>query len=310
MNFHRYSTCVCLFALCTLAQQTPRRTAVRGEVQGALPNDAQVELHPCAGGGPPPASSMVTATGTFELRDLEPGCYRVSVVAAATGRSFYESVHEVNGQGGLQIRLRESKPDRPASTGVALGALRPKPSKKATKLLHAASGLSAQRDYAGAAAKLQEAIAKEPTFAEAHANLGAQLVRLGQPENALAEFEHARLLGLSNAPLHTNVAAALLELKRLPEAEVAVQTALRDDDTYHQAHFIMGQIAVRSGRPAALAATHFRRATPLPGARIMLAQVLDRLGQRREAVAELNAYLDSGHTTYRPVAEKLLKAWR
>lgn len=312
MKFHFYPKCVLLFTSCLLAQQTPRRSSVRGEVRGYLPADAQVEISACTGGGAAgyPASA-IHPSGSFELRDVEPGCYRVSVVAGTSGHRLYESIHDLSGtNGSLELRLRESENERPAASGISLAALRPKPSKKAARLLEDAGRLSRQGDYQGAAVKLRQAIEREPAFAEAHINLGAQLMRLGQPEAALAEFEQGRLLGIASAPLLTNIAAAHLELRRLPESEAALRDAFRADADYPQAHFILAQVLLRQKQSPQLALQHFRRAAGLPGARIMVAQLLAHLGQREAAAAELRIYLESGHPTYRPAAEKLLLSLR
>ena len=312
MKFHFYPKCVLLFASCLLAQQSPRRSSVRGEVRGSVPPDAQVEIQACTGGsaGGFPASA-INPSGAFELRDVEAGCYRVSVVAGTSGNRLYESIHDLNGtHGSLELRLRESKVERPVASGISLAALRPKPSKKAAHLLEDAGRLSREGHYQEAAGKLRQAIEREPAFAEAHINLGAQLMRLGQPEVALAEFEQGRLLGIASAPLLTNIAAAQLELRRLPESEAALREAFRADEAYPQAHFILAQVLLRQKQSPQLALQHFRRAATLPGARVMVAQLLAHLGQHEAAAAELRAYLDSGHATYRPAAEKMLKSLR
>jgi Tfp pilus assembly protein PilF len=161
-------------------------------------------------------------------------------------------------------------------------------------------------DYAAAADKLRDALRIHPSFAEAHINLGAQLVRLGRPAEALEEFEAARLLGVSNAALWTNIAASRLHLQDVPAAAKAIETAFAQDAAYPQANFIGGQIALRQGAvPEALA--RFRRAESIPGARLMVAQILARTGQVQAARREIRTYLSSGHQSYREVAEKLMR---
>jgi len=307
MHFSRYPACA-FFLLWTVHAQNPKVMTLRGEVQGAVPIGTEVELQPCSGGKPTTLNGSINASGGFEVRDVEPGCYRVKVFTPMSGRSHYESIHEVNG--GLQIRLKEDKPERPVSGPVSLAALRPKPTKKAMRAFGAASELSARGDAAGAETKLREALRLHPPFAEAHINLGAQLARQGRHTEAIESFEQARLLGIDAAALHANRAASLLELKRMPEALDAVRSALQLDPAYPQAHFLAGQITLRTNGALPDAERSFRSSLELPGSRIMLAQVLARRGQRAEARAVLSAYLDSGHAAYRPVALQLLQAFR
>jgi tetratricopeptide (TPR) repeat protein len=307
MKMTRYSTCVFWLA-CTLLGQNPRLSSVRGEVQGAVPQEAQVELQSCVGGQPGGNNvAQVAANGAFEFRGVEPGCYRVTVTSPLTGRKVYDSVHDVGRQtGGLELRVKETPAERPVAGGVALGQLRPKPPKKAVRQLEAAGRLSSAGQFAAAAEQLRATVAAYPSFAEAHINLGAQLARLGEPAAALAEFEQARLLGVDEAALWTNIAAAQLELKSLDAAQAAITNALGKDNTYPQAHFIAGQILLRRQRVDE-AIAEFRRAEGVPGSALMLAQIFLRTGHKPEAAQELKAYLASGHPTYRPVAERLLR---
>lgn len=302
----RYLTCV-FWLTCALLGQSPRLTNVRGELQGRVSSETQVEVTRCSG----PATDTVTAhvdpAGGFEFRNLESGCYQVSVVQAMTGRKLYQGVHDVGRHGdALLLRIEQPKQDRPVTGGVSLSALRPKPPKKAMRLFDQAAELSQRGGHAEAAEKLREVLRLHPAFAEAHINLGAQYSRMRQPAAALEEFEKARLLGIHTAPLWTNIATAHVEMQNLPAAQVALREALREDAEFPQAHFIAGQMSLRAGRVED-AAVHLKRAVALPAARIVLAQILTRTGRAGEAATELRAYLASGHAPYRAVAEKWLR---
>jgi tetratricopeptide (TPR) repeat protein len=185
---------------------------------------------------------------------------------------------------------------------VTLDALRPTPSKAAQRDLQTAAGLVARGDYAKALDKLQNLVRRNPAFAEACINLGVQLIRLNHYQPALAEFQQARLLGVNDAALHTNLACAWLGLQRVAEAEKAVDLAIASDNAYAPAHLVRGHLTLKTGGDLRDAETSFRQASALPMARVLLAQVLQRLGRHTEAASELAAYLATGDTAHRDLA--------
>jgi Flp pilus assembly protein TadD len=70
------------------------------------------------------------------------------------------------------------------------------------------------------------AIADQPGFAQAQANLGALLARLGQFDAAISEERSALAIHSEDPIAHTDLANALFETGHLDEAEVHYRAAL------------------------------------------------------------------------------------
>ena len=81
-------------------------------------------------------------------------------------------------------------------------------------------------DFAGALARLNEAVAKDPFAADAWVNRGAMLRQLGQLEEALQSYEAAEDLGESGGLAARGAAACLEQLGRGAEAVQRLDRAL------------------------------------------------------------------------------------
>ena len=80
-----------------------------------------------------------------------------------------------------------------------------------------------------AADAFREAIMRDPAAVIARANLGAVLLRLDRPAEALNAYEQAIALSPGLAPLHRGAARALFQLGYDEEADAAAREALRLD---------------------------------------------------------------------------------
>jgi tetratricopeptide (TPR) repeat protein len=116
--------------------------------------------------------------------------------------------------------------------------------------------------FGEAMAPLVKAIEVNPKAAPSYLGLGIASISLGRPDLALDALEHARQLDAKSYRVHFYLGLALTDLNRLDEAVVSLK----------EAH--------RLGVPAKFGA-----------ARLYLASVYTRRGQRREAAAELETYL-------------------
>jgi TolA-binding protein len=268
--------------VCSMEAQS-RVSVLRGEVRGSFPADAQVEMSPCSGGGQP-EMSMVSSTGSFEVRNLSAGCYRVTVVAQSSGKRLHESLMDIGpGTGSLELRTRETPaPARPLTGVVNAKVVRVPAPKKARTAFREAVRASVEGDRERAIVKLKEAIRMHPAFFEAHANLGTQYARLGRQEEALTEFEEARRLDDSSALIWTNCAASYLEVKRVADAEAALREAVRRDPAYPQAHYLLGHVAALKRDYAEARRQMAMVADQLPAAK----RALERIDARSRALAQ------------------------
>lgn len=151
-------------------------------------------------------------------------------------------------------------------------------------------------DYQTEVALWRDTVEKVPDNSRAHLNLGAALVRAGQPAAAASAFSTALQLEPDNANAHANLGSVLLESGRTSDAirhhEEAVR--LRPDDFTLRAN--LANALVQAGR-AADAIAHYRIAleNAPAAARAELHQNLglawSRLGASAEAIAHFEQAL-------------------
>lgn len=163
---------------------------------------------------------------------------------------------------------------------VSVAQLRHQPSQRALHAALKAGKLSEAGDYRGAATQLEKAVAFDPQFAEAHGNLGAQYLRLHEPEEAAQEFRRALELDPASAPQQANLALVLAQLGKTEEAAHWSRRALQTDSTNALAHYVLGCLLVGHAATFAEGAHHLELAAhELPAA----AHTLESLRQRLES---------------------------
>lgn len=163
---------------------------------------------------------------------------------------------------------------------------------RAEALFHDGNGLMAAGDWSGAEARLREALAIAPDFAEAHANLGILLDRRGAADEAAACHRRSLELNPAYAQTWLNLGANLAERKRFAEAESAYREALERDPQSAAAWSNLGVLyaclkhedeAERCHRTAIVLAPDYAKA------RFNLTYVLLRQGRFEEGWACLEA---------------------
>ena len=113
-------------------------------------------------------------------------------------------------------------------------------------------GLAAQQRGAWdeAARAYERAIAAEPQFAEAHANLGAVLMRLGRQAEAVAEYERALSIAPDLQAARINLGLAHFRAGAVRDAVRVFDAALARDPSSVQARQLLGLSLVEAGRHA------------------------------------------------------------
>jgi len=99
----------------------------------------------------------------------------------------------------------------------------------AEKLFHEANIALADGQVAAAENHLRQALALQPDFAEAHANLGWVLEQRGDVEGAEHAYRQALCLNPQQAQMHLNLGALLADQRRNDEAEACYRHALEID---------------------------------------------------------------------------------
>jgi Flp pilus assembly protein TadD len=149
-------------------------------------------------------------------------------------------------------------------------------------------------NFQSATDHLQKAIQIDPTFVQAHNNLGASYMVLNQFENAVTEFRKAIDLNTKMPEPYRNLGLGLFLLGRYQEAELAARQALQLSPQSGHAQYTLGRILAAEGSISAEAEHLLRESLgEFPEARLPLAQVLLNKGAPELAAAELSTYLKS-----------------
>jgi tetratricopeptide (TPR) repeat protein len=155
--------------------------------------------------------------------------------------------------------------------------------------------LDQQGDVAGAIAAHEAAVARDPSFAQAHLNLLLLYGRQQHWEKLEEHYQKAVALGFSLADVHYNYGYAQQQQGRWDQAEAAYRRALEADPLHAEAHVNLG-VALERRKDLPAAAGELRRAVEvqptLRVARFHLARVLLMLGQPKDAIAQLEQTLE------------------
>ena len=144
---------------------------------------------------------------------------------------------------------------------------------------------------AAAIREYQAALRIEPNYADAENNLGGVLLRQHRFGEAIAHYRAAVRINTDFLNC-VNLANALADAGRLPEAETAYQQALQLNPRFAQAHVNFG-MALQARGKAADAMTQFQAALELDAenepAHYNLANILAEAGKLPEAIAHYQA---------------------
>jgi hypothetical protein len=164
--------------------------------------------------------------GQFQLDHVPAGTYSVRLVTAPGGPALVEEFHEFEPGGApLILDLPDRPSDKPISGIVSLRDLEHPVPKKALQDAFEAQQFAHANNLPKAIAKLEQAIRIDPSYRDAHINLGVLYVRLGRTADARAEFQKALEIGPPIAPLYVDLALASSALGDYRAAETFAHKA-------------------------------------------------------------------------------------
>jgi len=168
--------------------------------------------------------------GQFRLDRVPAGSFLVRLVTAPGEAPLVEQFH-VFGSGGeeLVLDLPERSVNKPISGFVSLHDLEHPVPKKAIREAYQAQEAATAKDYPKAIEKLEKAIRIDPSYRDAHLNLGVQYARAGRSADARAQFQKALEIGPPQAPIYADLALTSLALHQRDEAEAFAHKALEMD---------------------------------------------------------------------------------
>ena len=135
-------------------------------------------------------------------------------------------IHHVIGDLSRDQQRSEAKP---ISGLVSLRQLQHRPSKKAVRAFQIAERYRQAGETGKSIDELEEAIRIDPSFEEAHQNLGVQYVRAGRIGEAMGQFETTLALAPADAKAYSNLGWCYARLKQLGEAGNFARKALALD---------------------------------------------------------------------------------
>lgn len=196
------------------------------------------------------ATALGDTLGEFSFRGLTGGRYAARVIDGS-GYVVREEIVTLDGVSpSVQLAPPRSQRTPEGAASVSVRQLLNPPSKTAVKAFTQSQKYSEEGQYQDAAVALERAIKLSPDFAEAHTNLAAQYLRLGEFERAHEQASLAMEIAGPNIRDLTNLAAAAWALGRNAEALAYARAALRLDQRALGAHYIVGSLLVLS--PATL----------------------------------------------------------
>ena len=251
--------------------------------------------------------SEVDGNGYFTVDGVPTGQYWIRVTDMQGNAVHTEYASISPSMSNVVIRLPKESRERPVSGTISVQRLQHKVPSKARKEFEKAVRAEKRQDMKAAIKHLQNAIKADPEYMEAHNNLGARYLVLGEPQKAMVEFQRAIDLDPHSALPYVNIATALLLLKRAPEAEKAARQAVDLDSLNPRARYMLGLALINQDKYTSEALFNLRRATDrYPRAHLAAAEVLMRGGHFDDARSQLQTYLASGDERGRDEVQKWL----
>jgi Flp pilus assembly protein TadD len=135
----------------------------------------------------------------------------------------------------------EPSAPKPISGVVSLRELQHPVSKKALRAAYQAQQLVNAHNIPKAIAKLEKAIRIDPSYRDAHCNLGVLYARTGRTADARAEFQKALDIGPPAAPIYANLALTSAVVGEFRVAQGFARKALELDPGNSAAQLLLAR---------------------------------------------------------------------
>jgi tetratricopeptide (TPR) repeat protein len=151
------------------------------------------------------------------------------------------------------------------------------------------------QDYEHALICYRQALALEPGIPKAHYKIGAALIRLSRPGEAVPELQAELNVTPGDPDIQFNLAYALLETSQREKATLILRTITVEHPEYSQAQYQLGKNLLEDGKPEE-AITHLEIAAKLDSEsdyiHYQLQSAYRRVGRKEDADREAQIYKD------------------
>jgi tetratricopeptide (TPR) repeat protein len=281
-----------ILALAAARAQSQRQETivVHGEVSCSFPvSGLSVEL---SGTGIPSETASVNPDNSFEFHSATGGVRQLRVIAP-NGQVIYEENVFITPNQTLSIRV-PGKPSDGKSDGstISLQQLQHKVPAAAQKAFQKGEQAAAKGELDQARAHFEEAVSRDPEFADAYNELGAADARLNDLPAAATQFQKAIDLVPEHRKALPNLSIVLAKMERYHEAGQVARRALQVAPGDARLHYVLASSLLQEHGNIDEIIAHLERASvDIPSARLTIAELLAQNGRPREAVRQLEDYL-------------------
>lgn len=181
--------------------------------------------------------------------------------------------------------------DAPSGKTVSIIELRHKVPGKARAAFLRALKFASRNEWGKGAKELEESVAADPDFSDAHGNLGIHYLELGRLDDAIHELHRAIALDSSCSTHHSNLAAAYLLRHDQSEAKAEAETAVGLNSANIKAQYMLGILLAQHAGDLTDAQKHLNfAAREIPEAHLVLRALYRKSGDEALAARELERY--------------------
>ena len=199
--------------------------------------------------------------------------------------------------------MRAPAETMPRARDAVLKALRIEPQLAGAYATLGQIKMQYDRDWDGAEADFERAIALNSSLAEPHLHWGVLLGMRGELDRGLEELKQAERLEPLLTMAKTRAGSLLYFAHRYEEAIAQINESLALDDRPGIAHALLGRVYLHTGRFDLALAEFAKIRGPTPGSFGDVGQALALSGRRAEALAELDRVLKLSSERYVPAGD-------
>ena len=285
-----------LSAAALLSQMPADRRAdyvVRGEITGRAADLQSLRVELSGDQNTIKDTALVDPSGSFEFRSVQGG-WRLLRIVDRDGEVVYQDTVLVSAASPpLSIRL----PDRPDpirsnDTTVSARQLAHKIPGAAHKAFEKGTQQASKGNHQLATQLFQQAVARDPEYADAFNSLGVEEVIEGHSEEAVRDFQKAIDLVPEHVLAITNLGVTLLKMRHFDEAVAVSRRGLQVYPGSEKLHYLLaiGLLGQKSTSDEVL--EHLEKSSnAVPRARLLAAIILAQKGRRAEAIDHAEAFL-------------------